>query len=263
MQRKVKVILLFHLIFAFSYLFWLGSKPILKEVFLQREEEYLFTSVVGKNDFFHHLPLDQQEKIEREYEEITYREGFLYFSALIHVLFKETSIFGLAWVTASVAIPLCLFFRVKRARKTSFLLPILVLFYTFSLSPKASLREGERFPIEKELLSTYLDKPIHFAFRDKKKQLLRAWHCYLVKEYAKELPKEDEDAFKEQVERGLFAFNIARIENLLEKQGKDDTVETLFGPPSLFSCFLFLVWNSLVALVINRGKDENLGLQQH
>lgn len=204
----------------------------------------LFEAVLDHTAFHEDLSLEQQQTIIKGYETLKHRNGLPSLSL---------SLLGLTWAFASVASSLLLLFRVEGAKLASWILPLIVLAFGI-LIPRPAINDS-LFPEEKEVLQ-YAD-PSHLSKKnwvDKKSQLLTAWQRYLIAEWAKETPQEDRELFKKQYEKGLFAFNIARINALLEGKPFVDFFTYLFLPPGALILTGYFLWNLFFAIFMNRKK---------
>lgn len=259
MSRKKKIFTLFHFCFALTFFCWLVLQPFVKEVASQKSERALFEMVLERQDLFETLP---------EYEKSALQEGFLNAShkpkpsMLQHMsgqFFVTTPPFALAWLFFSLAICSLLFFNIEGAARATWLLPLIVICYAVSLYQAAPPVRPSLFPSETFVREHHL-LPEETQTLGQREGLLLGWHRYLIEVWGKEKPSADPDLFSKQLEKGLFAFNVARLHWILEGKGNEVVTAGFTSPPSFFRVACYFLWNLGFAWLINR-KQKLLSIE--
>jgi hypothetical protein len=111
------------------------------------------------------------------------------------------------------------------------------------------------FPAEEYVLTTYAESSENKSIRERE-NLLLGWHRYLIYEWADEIPSEDPLLFKEQIDKALFAFNVARLKWILEGKGDEVVLAGFAMPPSFFQITCYFIWNLCFAWFINWKKKN-------
>ncbi|MCC5832065.1 MAG: hypothetical protein JJU12_03375 [Chlamydiales bacterium] len=244
MSRKKKILIIFHLIFAFSFLTWLVIKPYTMEVVSRKSQRALYEKVLQREELFQNLSIEEQEAIREGYHEVAKRPAASLFKS-------ETPAFGLAWLFFSILICILLLFNIEGARTAVWILPLLVVGYGYFLYASPQPQRPGLFPSEQYVRETYLE-----GIEGNREQLLKGWHLYLVNEWAQEAPSEEPALFEQQVDKGLFAFNIARLQWIRDGKGDEVVLAGFTSPPSLFRVISYFLWNLAFAWVINRREKS-------
>ena len=243
MTRKKKVLIILHLCFAFSYLFWLGTQPFVRQVTATKASTLLFTSVTN-SPRFEKLPESKQLELLKGQESL--KKGT--FRPLItKYRFPAT---GLIWAVLSILVCFFLLFYIEGAHLAAWLLPVAVIVYAFSLSRAPPLKGESIFPPEEVITSQYIQPDE--IFKKKQDKLVEAWNRYLITDWAHQIPSEETALRAEQLEEGVFNFNIERATWVLNKRGEDAVVAHLLFHPPFVLIIAYLTWNSLFAWRINR-----------
>lgn len=256
MSRKKKILIIVHLCLAFAFLIWLLIQPYVQEIISQKSQLALYEMVMEREALFRELPpIDQ----------ITLLEGYAAAArkqdkpSLVHevgrLFFITTPPFALAWLFFSVAISILLLFHIEGAAISAWLLPLIVLGYAYFLYDAPQNKRESLFPSEEYVLTTYVELSENRA-RGARESLLLGWHHYLVHEWAHETPSEDQTLFKEQLDRALFAFNVARLKWVLEGKGDEVVLAGFAAHPSLPQLACYFIWNLFFAWFINRRARE-------
>lgn len=246
MIRKKKILIILHLSLIFCYLIALIVRPNLKENFTRKSGLKLYEEVLQREALFQNLSLESQEELSTGYEEMRHQETPSLFSHPFG-FFKTTSSPILIWLALSAIFCVLLLLEVKKIHYALWLLPSLLL---GSLMTDGSQNvRSDLFPTETYLSENY---PAN--------TLLQGWHQYLITEWAHEIPASEKELFSSQLERGLFAFNIARLQEL--QKGDKLLFEGFSESGPNFLLYLTLFWNVLFAWMIHRfSKSAALSSQ--
>lgn len=243
MDRKRKVLIILHLCFAFSYLFWLGMQPFLRQVTATKAASLLIGSVV-KNERFDQLPENQQLELLKGQEEI--RKGS--FRPLVTKRHFVGA--GIIWAILSILVCFFLLFYIEGASLAAWLLPLAVLVYAFSLNRDPPLLGEQLFPPESNLTERYITAGE--SFKNKQEEIAAAWNRYLIHEWANEEPSTNLVTHADQLDRAVFNFNVERASWVLAKRGEDATVAHLLFHPPFVLLIAFFIWNLVFAWRISR-----------
>lgn len=253
MSRKKKILIIFHLCFAFSFLTWLLIQPYVKGVVAQKSERALYEALFAHKDFFQELPASEQKLLLEGYAKLG-KEKSAHSESIGHVFFKTTPPFALAWLFFSIVISLFLLFRIEGGALAAWLLPLLVLGYAFFLRPPDRPQDS-LFPTESYVLTQYVSAHESQSL-GKREALLLGWHRYLIAEWAKESVSLEESLHKAQVEKGLFLFNAARLKWVLAGKGDEVVMAGFTAYPSFLRLACYFMWNLFFAWFINRKEKE-------
>ncbi|MFZ0565072.1 MAG: hypothetical protein WAM28_02655 [Chlamydiales bacterium] len=252
MPRKNKIITIFHLCCAFSYLSWLLFQPYAREVVVQNSKLSLFERVLGHPSCFQKLSLFEQQSLVEGYKALQSGKKPSY--KPLSFLFT-TPPFALAWLFFSIFIPLLLLFRVEGAHQSVWLLPLFVVAYAYFSYKTPTPEKPPFFPSKDYVITNYLDNDPGGIFQ-RHSRLLEGWHRYLIAEWAHEDPSRDSTLFEEQLDRGLFAFNVERLKQLSSGEKDEVMLAGFIATPSLFRFLLYLTWNLIFAWTISRKKKR-------
>lgn len=257
MTRKKKILIILHLCFAFAYLSWLLLKPYVREVVSQKSQIALYEMVLGREALFQQLAPDEQTKIIEGHSAVHHQQGQGMLRKLREVFFVETPPFALAWLFFSLTIGIFLLLRIEGAMSVAWLLPLIVLGYAYFLK-ESPQEENSLFPSEEYVLTNYV-AVAEKQGRKLRDTLLLGWHRYLICEWAGEIPSSDQASCNEQLEKGLFSFNVARLKWILDGKGDEIILTGFTAPPSLLRIACYFIWNLLFAWFINRKEREESG----
>lgn len=250
MSRKKKIFIISHLCLAFAYLSWLLIQPYVKDVLTKKSEKALYEMVFAREELFQALAQEDQELLRNGYAHPRQHPSFV--QEWGELFFVQTSPFALAWLFFSIVICLLLLFRIEGASLTVWLLPFVTVLYGYFLYTAPPSSAPSLFPKEEYVRELYADSAA--GLRDQRETLLKGWHRYLVVEWGHETPSEDAALFKNQLEKGLFAFNVARLKWLLAGRG-DEVILAGFAPSFSFLRVLFyFMWNFLFAWFLNQTE---------
>jgi hypothetical protein len=258
MSRKKKILIIFHLCFAFTYLFWLLIQPYVKEIIAQKSKCALFEAVMEKESLFQQLPSVDQLTLLEGYTTANQKKSPSLLQEVGSLFFVDTPPFALAWLFFSLAICSLLLFRIEGGVVSVWLLPLIVLGYAYFFYDVPQKSRETLFPSEGYVLTTYVETAENKA-RGRRESLLLGWHRYLVCEWACEEPSQDPALFKEQLDKGLFAFNVARLKWILEGKGDEIVLAGFAASPSLLRIASYFIWNLFFAWFINR-REKNTSI---
>ncbi len=250
MNSYKKILILFHLCLACSYLCWLLIQPYVKEIVSYKSQIALYEMVHERNELFTQLPDDDRRLIVQGYAEALQHETPSIWKLLGHLFFNETPPFALAWLFFSLAITLLLLFHIEGAALSAWILPFVVLGYAYFLYTTPPPARATLFPKEHYVLDTYVTQEERMGM-SRRESLLLGWHRYLVQEWAHET-----QLLPEQLERGLFAFNVARLKWIAEGKGDEVIIAGFSTPPSILRIGCYWIWNFLFAWMINRKEKH-------
>lgn len=248
-----RIVAILQLCLAFTLLAWHGSLPFMGELFSTKAKLLVYQHVMGKKieghaTRFAELPKKQRDQILRDYDILQRRleVGFMEKIGRAVEGIWHLPLFEKTWILFAVLIPILLLKRIDGAQQIVWILPVLALAYAaenrWQGKPHDLTLEEKLFPTEAVLLRDYLNEPLATTLAAQQQQLERGWKLYLVREWAKELPS---DNFPQQVEKGDFVFNLARLE-AIQKQPVIHTREQ----ESYFWLALYIFWNLSFALVV-------------
>lgn len=240
LTRKKRVLIILQLIFAFSLLVWVWIKPYTMKVVAKKSQTALYEMVMEREALFNALPLDDQ---------LILKEGHK--QGKTPTLYISTSPFVIAWIFFAILVSILLLFQIEGAIASSWLLPALVLAYGYFLYTAPPKKGGSLFPTEEYVREHYLTE--EGRGRD---HLIKAWHRYLIVEWANESPSANDSLFKEQLDKGLFAFNVERLKWIHEGKGDDVVITGFTSPPSFLRLLTYFLWNLLFAWLITKKSPS-------
>ena len=230
---------------------WLLIQPYVKEIISKKSQIALYEMVMEREALFQQLPLSDQQ-LFLEGHSVAKKSGSpSLVKELGRLLFVDTPPFALAWLFFSLAICLLYLFHIEGAAHAAWLLPLIVLGYAYFLYIPTVEKRVSLFPTEAHVLSSYVSSEEQTKL-GQRGSLLLGWHRYLVNEWAHESYSSDPDVFKAQLDKGLFAFNIARIKWILEGKGDEIVLAGFTASPSLLRVGCYFIWNLIFAWMINR-----------
>jgi hypothetical protein len=252
-----RVASILQLCLAFTTLIWITSSPFVNEYFSIHADILLYQTVTGEHggpnaDYFKALPEDKRRLLLYNYNKLlnspahTLPENA---SRIIQSLFGGPSPFKIAWVGLAIVIPIFVLKRREGARAVVWLLPILAICHAI-VSGGPSEKSGSRsvvIPEEELIVTKYLHEPLRGTIGQQREQLTLGWHRYLVQEWAHEEIAADPLLFQEQVNRGEFAFNLGRAEELGKRE---KGLEHGDGRDSPLLLLAYIMWNCVFACVV-------------
>lgn len=262
-----RVVAILQLCLAFSLLLWQASQPFMGDLFRIKSQMLMYQDVMGIGDENHKIRLERnaehfaalpdnlkrilvekydflQEQLSHSFRQKLHR--------LFHLFAYGISSYELSWILFSVIIAILVLKRTEGAQHATWILPGLALLFLFDNHRNgvvADTPENSLFPSEQEIVQNYLQEPFSKDIFQQREQLLKGWHVYLVKEWAKEDPSEMLPLFQQQAEKGEFLFNVSRLL-------KQNPFQNHSSPKKshLFLLFLYLGWNLFFACFINGNK---------
>lgn len=228
-------------------------KPYVMEVVSRKSQRTLYEMVMEREALFQNLSLQEQELIREGYRKVSEKAGPSLTEKLGRLFFIETPAFALAWIFFSIVLCLLLLFNIEGAKAAVWILPFLVIGYGYFLYTAPQSARLGLFPSEQYVRETYLDG----VGGNDRERLLRGWHLYLINEWAREIPSADTTLFEQQVDKGLFAFNIARLQWIRDGKGDEVVLAGFTSPPSIFRVLSYFLWNLVFAWMINRREKRS------
>lgn len=248
-----KAFILLHLCLACTYLCWLVILPYVKEIVSYKSHISLYESVLSKRQLLTCLSDEDQRVIQEGYSQMGQHRPASFWNQFGQAFWTETPPFALAWLFFSLVIPILFLFSIEGAALSAWILPCIVVGYggfLFETTPKHS--EGI-FPKEQYVLENYVNQDGKIS-RSKRDQLILGWHRYLIQEWAQESPLVDPSLYQEQLDKGFFAFNVARLKRIAEGKGDEVVTAGFSTPPSWLRIGCYFIWNCLFAWIINRKR---------
>jgi len=261
-QRTLAIIQLC-LIFTLASL--LGGYPFMGELFAIKSKSALYTYVMGSPEYAS-LPQQKQSEIKAAYDTLQEQTSRPFLSKMgdsIRILFFDISPFALAWMVFALAISLMILLKVEGARRAAWLLPVIAAAYGIdNMMNGTALPEradSVLFPSESVIVDNYLREPLDGDIFKQRDQLMRGWNLYLVKEWAKETPSADTQEMTKQVEKGTFAFTLARAEKIRDNE-ETTPYSGMRQKEALLLLLLYVGWNLYFAWMMNRRQKTSIAL---
>lgn len=266
-----KTLVIVHLCLAFTVLLWVLFDPFLGQHFRIRGDILLIENLRGDKEL--------QEKVSVQDREILEQNNALWHNlepeirsrilaaennliAQIHApfwqkaytgfnqLLVKTPFFELVWIFFSLFIGILCLKGNEGAKRASFILPLIVMLYAVDQAQKGEKGAQNPYPTEKEIIEKYLKHPLSDDLLTQKQELLYGFDLYLIEKWAHEAPSATPTAFKKQVIKGAFAFNLAQVEQ---------RVATGFQTPvrNEHSALLiiYFMWNFFLAIALIRNNS--------
>jgi hypothetical protein len=266
---KPRVLCIIQLCIAFTAFLLIAAKPFMTEHYQTKSEMLLFEYVMGKQDstraeLFKSLPIEKKDLIYSKYAPLvkkastTFREKII---KSVDIILFEIPGFERAWIFFGILIPILLLKKVEGATQVIWLLPLITCcfvinnhFYGVNFH-----RESDKlFPSEEFLEANYIKTSLKsLTIFEQQKELLKAWQLFLVKNYSHYALIEGEITLQQQILRGDFFFNLARLEqSFLENERKLGEEKIPVG----LGC-VYILWNFLFAMSsLNLKKKKVLRL---
>lgn len=276
-SKTVRIMAILQLCIIFTVIMSSGGYPFMGELFSYKSKALLYHVVMGdttlissiegtnaalyKNKLernkhrFSLLPEEQQEKLLSQYKILSIHSEKPFWNKIkrsFQILIFELPAFERAWLLFSLIISILLLLHVENASKAAWLLPFIVVCYIWNnqLYGDAPYNAPDTalFPTEELIVREYMQEPLSDNIMEQQPQLLMGWKRYLVQKWTDEQhPSEDSIIFEQQVEKGEFAFNVARLESL-----STDSIEQnpFHQKISLGLAALFFFWNVLFAIKV-------------
>lgn len=277
-----RVVAILQLCLAFTVIIASCCYPFLGELFAHKSNTLLYENVMGNSvladklgkhapayrellkrnsERFIALPESQRNPIIQQYDQLQAKSDKTFLSKIrdsFMILAKGLPAFERAWIFFAIVIPLLLLLRIEGAAKAAWLLPIIVVLYAadnylYGASSKESA-DANLFPTEQVIVAEYLKEPLSSSILEQQQELTRGWELYLVSQWAREQPSTEASVFEQQVERGQFAFNLARIKAIAKESAasKMNPIPLKQKEP-LIVLLLYVLWNFFFAWWVNRN----------
>lgn len=279
--KPARIMAILQLCLAFTVILSIGSYPFVGELFAHKSDLLLYHTVMGNAKLagnsdnaraqqykellnrnsarFEQLPELQKALIIQRHNALQAKSESTFLNKLgrsLHIFFFELTVLEWLWIILSIVIPLLVLLKIEGAVQASWLLPLVAVLYGFTnyfYAPSKSLSAADQlFPTEQVIVQNYLKHPLGDTIAEQHDQLLHGWHLYLIKEWAHQEPLVDPILFIAQAETGEYAFDVARLNALIEQGGSKKTDFNKREPLSLL--ILYILWNVLVAWMINRYR---------
>lgn len=245
---SIRAVVILQLCLAFSILLLHMAYPFSGEHFLAKKYSLLCNNLKTNPSLTSEdqLLIDACEKkinlqIERPFSD---KLG----ESLSIVLFKLPSM-ERAWLFISIFISVLILLEVQGSRHTALLFPIIAVLFALSNymegKPLVLTEEEKLFPTIQYLKQHYVNDPNESEFESLKK----AWPRYLITEWANETPSTNTEEFLEQLNKGSFAFNRARLHTFNPSifQLSHMQFQSALNPIILI---LFVFWNCFTAVFV-------------
>jgi hypothetical protein len=267
-----------NLVIVFTIISYHAGWPFMGQLFEDRGQDIMYQWVMGNPELgkrlsmsermernaerFADLPDGKKAKITKSYEELQLRLNESWYSRLsrsFKILAFDLPALERTWLFLSFILSLLILFEIEGIRQAVWLLPLLAICFaianqTLGYTPLPSA-DHELFPTEEWLIEKYIQRPLSQDIAKQRVELTLALNNFFIQEWANETPSNSIETFNLQVEKGEFAFHLARLEKILEqpldKQNIFDQKRSWIG------LFFFLLWNFLLAWRL-RGKSMNL-----
>lgn len=214
MEKRQRIFVIIQLCIAFSALFWIMGQPFLGDLFTYKSRDAIFRTVLEEKDLFRSLPPGKRTEILRQQEQLEAIGRLSFTEKLTRSLqtVGTLSPFLSAWLILSIALGVMLLLRIDGATQAVWILVLLAAAYIGSDqywgAPRALSAEEKLFPSEQLITEKHLSEPLHGSIIEQQEQLKTGWEHYLAKEWG----KDPTAPLAEQLRKGRFAFNVARLD---------------------------------------------------
>lgn len=263
-EKPKRIMAILQLCLVFSVILWVGGSPFLGEHYQLKSKLSLYHFLMGNEnegkegnrEKFQALSIEEQQEVLNGYNELL-REGRKTFWEKMWLsfwhLFIGTPLFALLWIAFSLLIPILALLKVEGAYEISWILPLLVGCYAVDNFIQGTYPtktyEEKLYPSEAYIVEKYVKVPLSGNISTQMRLLRRAWGEYLIYEWAKEIPAQEESLFSKQQAKGEFAFQLARL-----KAKQIDAKKTRNEKTSPYLLSIYLSWNILFAYILSRKK---------
>ncbi len=257
-----RILAIVQLCLAFTCVVWSLGYPFLGLHFEVKEKKLMYEKVIKDEKRFGKLTQMQQKRFLDEYDRLQKTETFTQkLQQGIEIFFKRISKFELIWILLAIVLPIALLKKREGAVQASWLLPITAFAFAFDNGYHGSdpnlLPENKLFPTEKVIMNNFLNSEESAkSILDQRKQLLRGWERYLIKEWAHEIPSLEPAIYARQVSDGDFAFSVERL-NKLERGSREYNIFREKRNPLVL--WLYVLWNLFFAGYIQFILGLNFG----
>lgn len=272
-SKAIRVLAIIQLCLVFSLLAWHMSYPFMGQLFASKSKKQLILTVLGqdlaadkakmeRNQLrFRTLPINQQISIQRYLDDINYKLKQSFGKKIvraIHILAFEISPTEQMWIVFSIVIPLLFLMNFDTAKQVAYLLPLITLCYCLDNrwnGYRELSKEARLFPTEEMITKEYLDKPLSSTFALQQSELTLGWQRYLIQQWANEIPSENQQEWKRQMEMGEYRFQVARV---LAQASQPPQLElyTFKRQQAVPVLLLYMIWNLFFAWIANRPPSK-------
>lgn len=282
--KTARVLSILQLCLAFTALIWNASLPFMGHLYTLKSKSLLYQTVMGKKELANQIGKDQDPvylaTLKRNEErflklpEINRTALIEHYALLqkkmqtpfieklkqsIALLLFYTPAFEQAWIVFAIAIPIFILLRIEGALQAIWLLPLLALFFSIDNRQNGSQSQNDEanfFPREEVIVTRYLNEPLSSSIFEQQRQLKLGWQTYLIHEWAKETPSNDDTVFQRQAENGEFLFHVARLKKLAEIDQENAFVIQERKSTLLLSFYIF--WNLCFAFFVHQSMRKDL-----
>lgn len=283
----VRIFAILQLCIVFTLIIWALSQSFLGTLYIFKSESMVYRYLMGENGGGDGSPLGQKvARNEERFEKLPQTDkrllreglknvegrvsltGFEKSKRAVEILLFRLPLFLRVWMVMALVVSLMLLLKVEVAGKLVWCLPLLACFYALDnrlngISP-TQINEAF-FPKEDVIVKEYLKEPLHGSVDEERKQLLKGWRIYLVKEWAHLVPSQDPDVFQAQAEEGEYAFHLARLKALRESRktqnrkihGDQLERELYESKESILMLCLYVIWNLCFALCVYKKIKQD------
>lgn len=274
-SKIIRIIAIIQLCLVFSLLSWHMSYPFMGKHFALKSKKQLTQTVLGQDqcadqeimarnrERFNALPDNQKLTIYRYLDDINYKLKHSFAKKVvrsIHIVSFEISPIEQMWIVVSILVSLLVLLNFEAARQVALLLPLIAICYSLDnryngfteLSKEAAL-----FPSEESIRLKYLHKPLSPSIKLQQGELMSGWRLYLIRQWAGEIPSEDQNEQKKQIETGEYRFQAARV---LAQATQPPSIEsyTFKRQQSIVVLALYVLWNLFFAWFANKPQMKSI-----
>lgn len=277
--KPIRVLAILQLCAAFVVLCWFGIAPFVQNYFSTQSQSLLIKSITGtregaagnlkaqinrNQERFKELSSEDQSAIINYSHWLKQQNSYSFYQtakSVLEIFFFKISPFTQAWIFFSIAICILLLLRIEGAAQAALILPFILIIYCLSiqLQPQGMAKPSNEdllFPSEEFVVQEYLKESLSKKIMEQRKQLLKGWQHYVITEWAREVPSQNEEVFNQQVEKGEFAFALARL-NAQQKDYLTTRTSSKAPPASPLLVILGILWSIGFAWGVNRRQFIN------
>lgn len=274
LDKRTRVLAILHLCLTFTLVAWCVGYPFMGELFSYRSRILAYQDVMGvakqqtetaqlerldrNGERFKKLPLSEQIDLKSRYESIQSHSEKTFmqkFGMSIRILLFELPLFEKVWILLSIVISVLLLMRVEGAWQAAWLLPVLVLCYSWENQTRGlrplETPEYKLYPSEETIIAEHLHEPWSRNVFEQQRQLKQGWENYVVVKWAKQTPSDNQEIFSRQVEDGEFAFNVARL-HVMQFDPEHQLSYFFKKTHSWLLLFAYFLWNVYFAFTVSR-----------
>lgn len=261
----MRVLAILQLCFAFTIILTRLSYPFMGELFTYKSNKLLYQYVMAdsQSHLFAKLPATDRSEIVHHYQLLQEKADIPFLTKMvraIHILVVELPLFERAWIVLAICISILLLLKRPGAIYASWLLPVVALAYclnNFSMGiPAKPSPDAQLFPTEEMITAGYLDKPLSADIETQRLELLEGWKSYLIVNWLGEKPAEEKAAKVLQEARGEFAFNVARLQAIIQSPAQAHNPFSQKEP--LILLVVYFSWNLFFAVYLYLVNNKRL-----